>query len=299
MLLLFGLHAACLSLVDERRLPPFMHAAAPPRPSRPVLRLTAFGARADGVTNNQAAFKKAFAKCDSLPDGCALVLPPTAPGVPTVYRTSAINLTSHLDLIIPANVTLRATENDVDNGGEGWPTLQHSSAPAPCAGTPGNCGCGPAKQSWIHAFNVSDVSVGGGGTIHGGGRYWWCVRYNLAQGHRQWQPSMQTYGCATTRALPNTTRGGGGGGELLQTCPPRMWHIVESHHLRLYDLQVRWAGYWTLHFQFCDQVLVEGIHLWNPSNRTFNAPNGDVSAASTLRLRLLLLRRALCSLDHS
>ena len=157
------LQAACLGvtlgLVDEGRLPPFMHA---PPPTRPVLRLTDFGGKADGVTNNQGAFKKAFAKCDSLPTGCALELPTTAPGVPTVYRTSAINLTSHLDLIIPTNVTLRATENDVDNWGEGWPTLEHSSAPSPCAGTPGNCGCGPAKQSWIHAYNVTDVSVGGG-----------------------------------------------------------------------------------------------------------------------------------------
>ena len=112
-----------------------------------------------------------------------------------------------------------------------------------------------------------------GGTIHGGGRYWWCVRSNLAHGHQPWQQAMQTHGCATTRALPNTTRGT----ELLRTCPPRMWHIVESHNVRLYDLQVLWAGYWTLHFQFTDQILVEGIHLWNPSNSTFNGPNGDVS----------------------
>ena len=117
MLALLWLPAVCLGLVDEGRLPPFRHAV--PSPARPVLRLTDFGGKADGVTNNQAAFKKAFAKCDSLPTGCALELPATAPGVPTVYRTSAINLTSHLDLIIPANVTLRATENDVDNWGEG------------------------------------------------------------------------------------------------------------------------------------------------------------------------------------
>lgn len=266
------LPVACLGLVDQKQLPPFMHAPAPP--TRPILRLTDFGGKADGVTNNQDAFKRAFAKCDSLRNGCRLELPPTALGVPTVYRTSAINLTSHLDLIIPANVTLRATENDVDNWGAGWPTLQHSSAPSPCAGTPGNCGCGPAKQSWIHAYNVTDISVGGGGTIHGGGRYWWCVRYNLAGGHRPWQKAMQTYGCATTRALPNITRGT----DVLQTCPPRMWHIVESRNVRLYDLQVHWAGYWTLHFQFSDNILVEGIHLWNPSNATFNGPNGDVGA---------------------
>ena len=65
--------------------------------------------------------------------------------------------------MIPPNVTLRATENDEDNWGESsWPTLLHSSAPSPCAGTPGNCGCGPAKQSWIHAYNVSNVSISGG-----------------------------------------------------------------------------------------------------------------------------------------
>eukprot|EP01048_Picozoa_sp_COSAG05_P004602 COSAG05_NODE_254_length_12842_cov_140.995292_3_plen_64_part_00 len=57
-----------------------------------------------------------------------------------------------------------------------------------------------------------------------------------------------------------------------------MWHIVESRNVRLYDLQVHWAGYWTLHFQFSDNILVEGIHLWNPSNATFNGPNGDVGA---------------------
>ena len=158
------LPAACFGLVDERRLPPFRH--PPPVRQRPAIKLTDFGGKADDATNNQAAFKKAFAHCDTMPTGCTLELPPTAPGVSSIYRTSAINLTSRLDLVIPDNVTLRATENDDDNWGEAWPTLLHSSAPSPCAGTPGNCGCGPAKQSWIHAYNVTDVSVGGGGTIH-------------------------------------------------------------------------------------------------------------------------------------
>ena len=45
------LPAACLGLVDEGRLPPFTHAAPPP--TRLVLRLTDFGGKADGVTNNQ------------------------------------------------------------------------------------------------------------------------------------------------------------------------------------------------------------------------------------------------------
>jgi polygalacturonase len=94
---------------------------------------------------------------------------------------------------------------------------------------------------------------------------------------------MKTHGCATARAMPNTTRGT----ELLETCPPRMWHIVESRNLRLYDLKVQWAGYWTVHFQFSDNIVVEGIHIWNPSNSTFNGPNGDVSGPSLGQAPLL------------
>ena len=62
------LPAACSALVDESRLPPFRH--APPTPARPRLLLTDFGALPDGVTNNQAAFKRAFARCDRMPSGC-------------------------------------------------------------------------------------------------------------------------------------------------------------------------------------------------------------------------------------
>ena len=70
-----------------------------------MLKLRSFGGVADGSTNNQRAFKAAFAHCDTLSHGCVLELPPSAPGVPTVYRTSAINLTSNLNLLIPPNVS--------------------------------------------------------------------------------------------------------------------------------------------------------------------------------------------------
>ena len=64
---------------------------------RPRLLLTSFGGKSGDATNNQAAFKAAFAHCDTLPTGCILELPPSSSslsvGEPTVYRTSAINLT--------------------------------------------------------------------------------------------------------------------------------------------------------------------------------------------------------------
>ena len=66
-----------------------------------------------------------------------------------------------------------------------------------------------------------------GGTIHGGGRYWWCVRSMWGNGEhnpRALQPALAQHGCATTRAMPNVTRDG----QNFTTCPPRMLHIVES-----------------------------------------------------------------------
>jgi hypothetical protein len=64
---------------------------------RPRLLLSSFGGKSGDATNNQAAFKAAFAHCDTLPTGCILELPPSSSsssvGGPTVYRTSAINLT--------------------------------------------------------------------------------------------------------------------------------------------------------------------------------------------------------------
>jgi hypothetical protein len=72
-------------------------AAAATGQQRPRLLLTSFGGKSGDATNNQAAFKAAFAHCDTLPTGCILELPPSSSsssvGGPTVYRTSAINLT--------------------------------------------------------------------------------------------------------------------------------------------------------------------------------------------------------------
>jgi hypothetical protein len=243
---------------------------------RPTLLLTNFGGLGDGHTNNAASIKSALRHCEQL-GGCRLVLPPTAAGGsdgPTVYRSSAFNLTSRLELVVPAGVVLRATETDEHNLDEGsWPTLARTTAPAPCAGLAGTCDCGPAKQAWIRGFGLQDVTLTGGGTLHGGGRYWWCIRQNLADGsHRPYQPAMEASGCATQRALPNWTLPDGRAGA---TCPPRLLHILESERLVVANLTVLWSPYWTLHFQYSSGILVEGVHVWNPTNESFNAMNAD------------------------
>ena len=44
---------------------------------RPRLLLTSFGGNCGDATNNQAAFRAAFAHCDTLPTGCILEIPPS------------------------------------------------------------------------------------------------------------------------------------------------------------------------------------------------------------------------------
>ena len=138
-----------------------------------------FGGVADGETNNHGAFVAAIAACAAA-QGCSLTFPPVKGRSSTVYRTSSVSLTSFMTLIIPSSVTLRATETDRDNMNETfWPTLQRLEHPAkPCMACAYGCGggCGPVKRAWLHAHKVTAVTITGGGTLHGGGQYWWCAR---------------------------------------------------------------------------------------------------------------------------
>ena len=104
-------------------------AAAAAAAGRASLSILDFGGKADGETNNQLAIQKAIAACDRA-GGCELRFPALAPDAaqrspppyhpwgppPTaVYRTSAVNLTSHLKLVLEPGVQLRGTENFADN----------------------------------------------------------------------------------------------------------------------------------------------------------------------------------------
>jgi hypothetical protein len=96
---------------------------------RPTVKLTDFGGKADGVTDNLPAFKKAFAKLASTSGG-TLVVPRLTPvnsqpsdssdgssgsgGAETVYKTLPLLITqSNLTLIIEEGVRLKAKTDTV------------------------------------------------------------------------------------------------------------------------------------------------------------------------------------------
>ena len=122
--------------------------------TRAALSILDFGGKAVPGHNNQAAIGKAMAACDAA-GGCTLTFPRVGTASPpicptpdchggTTYLTSAINLTSHLKLVVPAGVQLRGTEDFNFNCGgtdpktcdnldsQSWPVLPWAAYPAPC-----------------------------------------------------------------------------------------------------------------------------------------------------------------------
>ena len=148
--------------------------------ARAALSILDYGGKAQPGFNNQVAIRKAMAACDASPGGCVLTFPrvgtTAGPDCPTpdclgatTYLTSAINLTSHLKLVLPDGVQLRGTEDFKFNCGgsntstcddlnaPSWPTLPWSSFPVP-----DNLGGGsgiPVKQAFIRGFNLTDVGA--------------------------------------------------------------------------------------------------------------------------------------------
>ena len=218
-----------------------------------------FGGKPLEHFNNQAAIKKAMAACAAA-RGCTLTFPlppspthyvltkgtpyhPYGPPVAATYRTSAFNLTSNLTLVVPAGVQLRGTEDFVDNCGgadtsscdsldsPNWPVLPWPAFPM----RPNRAGdATPSKQAFIRGFNLTNITLRGGGEIHAGGGWWWCVRMTAAGqaggGHSpKWCPSMVKAG-----HIPK-----------LSLTPPRMLHLIGCNRVLVDNLTISNSPYVT------------------------------------------------------
>jgi polygalacturonase len=217
-----------------------------------------FGGKADGTSNNHKAINRAMAAC-SAAGGCELSFPRTS-GTTTLYLTSSFAVCSNLTLVIPGGVMLRATETDIHNiGAASWPTLPWLEYPSmPCNDCPYACGagCGPVKRGWLYGQNVTNVRITGGGILHGGGNYWWCARDPAQNGARKYQPPKNCPARNSTNMLKDE-------------CPPRMVHLVGAAAVTISNVTLTTSGFWLMHLQFCDRVLLEKVTMFNPNNGTF------------------------------
>jgi len=117
-----------------------------------------------------------------------------------------------------------------------WPQFGHASD---C--DPGTFACAFARQAIIMAWNVTNLTLAGTGTIDGNGKDWWSCSHNLT-------------------ALPC-----GGHGR------PHLLDVFLSRNIQMYDLNVRNSPDWTLHFSGVESLHVRNVNVQNP----VNAPNSD------------------------
>jgi polygalacturonase len=131
----------------------------PPSSAYLVVSVVDFGAVADNTTDNTVAFRAAFAAVRASPDGGEVRVPLAAPPLPSIYKTGPFNISSNTCFTVDATVW-------------GW----EDAAAFPAVATP------PSYLStfppWRHhpfvwAIDATNVTIRGGGTLNGGGPYWW------------------------------------------------------------------------------------------------------------------------------
>jgi polygalacturonase len=122
--------------------------------NKPTVKLTDFGGKADGVTDNQPAFSKAFAELARSSGGTLIVPRVDGSTDESVYLTLPLEITvSNLTLILEAGTRVKAKTDTVLSHAGDWPTV------APWAN--GIDGTALQYAPFVHAVNVSDLVITG------------------------------------------------------------------------------------------------------------------------------------------
>ena len=213
-----------------RQFPVTLGGGGPPT-ARVVVDITSVGGVADGRTDNAPAFARALAQLERDGGGTLVVPHSTAgSGNESVYASMPIMINvSRVTLRLDDGVRLLALCNIKD-----WPMraqwdsffnqTKHSAYYVP----------------FVHALNVSDFKLEGGGVIDGQGACWWK---------------------ANCRTRKDDCRGGG----LLPAELPRLFVVEGSQRISLSGVTVTMPGYWTLVLFQSSDIHVSNVTVRNPA----------------------------------
>ena len=219
--------------------------------------VTSFGAVGDATaehpgTNNTAAVRKAAAALAAAGGG-ALVFPAGN------FSTGAFNLSSNMVLRLePGAVVSGIQPRSLGEAAFDYPVVPWDGtggADAYGGASDFQGELGPQYQSFIHGYQLSNVTIEGGGTIWGGGDFWW----QMWAGH-----GNQAKGSSP-----------------LNMSRPHTVHLVGVKGLTIRDISVRRSPSWTLHLTFCSDVLVDSIRIQtndskaDGGNAAFEPANAD------------------------
>lgn len=190
-------------------------------------------AAGDGRCNDTTAIQQAIDACAQRGGGRVIV-------PPGVYRTGTLYLRSHIELHLCTGATLLASPDRADyNDDDVYPE---------------NFVFRPEQVTGAHLIvghNLEDVAITGGGVIDGNGVAFF----------EPLPPSDQ----------PDTYRAPRRMFAIKDWRPAQMVWLCRCAHVRLADVTLRNATYWTVLMLACNDVHVRGLTVTNPSP----TPNGD------------------------
>ena len=195
--------------------------------------VVAYGAVGDGKTDDTLSVRRAAAALAAARGG-TLRFPANH-----TFVTGPFNLTSHAFLEVGGSVlgSKNSTDWPLVDAGAVWPQFGHGSD---C--TPGSDTCRLMHQALVFAWNATNISLGGGGTIDGHGQPWW--------------------DCANKLSAPPCNGHG----------RPHLLMLSNISTVTITDLTFRNSPDWTLHFSSVDDLHVARVLVQNPKR---DAPNSD------------------------
>ena len=211
-------------------------AAASSEASR-VFDVRSYGAVPDGKTDSTAAVRAAAAAAADFASPGNLATLSFCCGT---YITGPFNLTSFLILHVEENATVLgstvASEWRVVEAARVWPQFGTGSD---CER--GSSACRLMHQAFLFAWNVTNLTLSGKGTIDANGQQFWS--------------------CA--HALQNPPCSG--------HARPHLLMISNASDVTMRDLTIKNSPDWTLHFSSVRRLLVDNVRVINPQS----APNSD------------------------
>jgi hypothetical protein len=160
-----------------------------------------------------------------------------------MYLTGTVVLKSNVTLYLEAGATLLGSTDIRDYPGQG--TVRQSDVPG---------------KHLIFSRNAENIGLAGPGRIDGQGSAFWqpSGRAPMAPEdewrdavHNQWKPVADAEG--------------------RQQRPSPMIELVDCRHVRIEDLRIENSAGWTLRPVNCDEVVIRGIRILNPTH----GPNTD------------------------
>lgn len=212
--------------------------------NREHINITRFGARGDGSWDNSEAFSKALEIGNRILD------------VPAgIWLTGPITLKSNTTLNIQDGAIIKFIDNP-----EIYPPVFTRWEGHRCY----------AMHPCLYAEGEENVIVTGSGVIDGSGENWWKgLRERRKNNVKGPETDYEKHFASLNPDYKNQPSGGGG--REFQFLRPDLIQFNNCRNVTLKGVKVISSPFWTVHPIFTDNLTIEGISIFNPSD----SPNTD------------------------